>query len=177
MVQITEVSTGTYIRSLSILHLALIMGQVIFALVSLVLKTTKAVEPVSFSPEISRSLLYIVPALAAGGLLAGRFLFRQKTARLKPLPASAEKYSGYRSACILRYAAMEAPTMAAIVSFILSGNYYYLAIAGAMIVAFFMLRPTPATLIRDLQPSYEEQAAIEQPDAVLYKEVFTTAQK
>jgi len=167
-----KVSTRSYIRSLSILHFALISGQVIFALVTLFLRTSDAIELVPFSPEISKSLLYIVPVVAAGAVLAGGFLFRQKVAHLKMLPASAEKYGGYRSACILRYAITEAPSLVTIVLFLLSGNYYYLAITGAVIIALISLRPSSAALIRHLQPSFEEQAALEQPDGVLYEEDF-----
>ncbi|WP_118974567.1 hypothetical protein [Taibaiella koreensis] len=170
MVQKVEVLTGTYIRSLMILHLALVSGQVIFVLVSLFLNITHAMAPISFSPEVRGSLLYIAPAIAAGGVAAGWFLFKQRITNLKLLPPSTEKYAGYRSASLLRYAAMEAPSLVATMLFLLSGNYYYLIIAGAVILTFIIVRPSAAMLIRHLQPSFEEQMALEQPDAVLYED-------
>lgn len=172
MAQKMEIHTGTYMRSLSILHLAMLAGQVIFVLVALFLQTTQAIKTTALTPEIDSVLRYIIPALAAGSIIAGSFLFRQKTAALKMLPASAEKYNGYRSACILRYAIMEAPSMVAVVVFILSGNYYYLAVSGVVIIAFIIIRPSLTALTRHLQPSIEEQAALESPEAVLYEDRF-----
>ncbi len=170
MIGTTGVTTRAYFRTLRILHLALIMGQVVFAMMVFVIKLVSISETVSLTPELQDLLRYILPGLALLGTGLSWLLFSSRIKALKELTDPAAQYTGYRSACVLRYAILEAPSLIALVGFTLSNDYTFMAIPALIILVFILIRPTKAALISHLQPGYEQQLLLEDPAAVLYEE-------
>lgn len=172
MTTTTEVTTRSYFRSLVILHIALIAGQVIFGMtgfmVKLVSQDAVSDKTLVCSPEVYPGIQYLILALALLGLGASWLLFSSRLRILKGLSSPAEQYKGYRSACILRYALLEGPSLIALVLFLVTGDYLLLAVPAFIILVFIMIRPTKATLMQHLQPAYDQQMLLDDPDAVLY---------
>lgn len=141
--------TSTYLRLLQIIHIALIAGMVLFAIVTLVIHQADS-SPFT-SKEIMDILLYIVPAIAIGGSLASNIVFKNRLLEIKSVERLTEKLEGYRSALIIRYALLEGPSLLAIIAYLLTANFFFLGIAAIVILYFASLRPTREKIIYDLE--------------------------
>ena len=168
------VTTRAYFRTLSILHLALIMGQIMFSLTACVVQLVGAYNTSALTPDIYNVLRYLAPGMALLGIGFSWLLFSARIKALRSLPNATDQYTGYRSACILRYAILEGSSLIALVCFILSNDYLFLVIPAFIILVFIAIRPTKAALLKHLQPAYDQQMLIEDPDAVLYEDRITS---
>jgi hypothetical protein len=70
----------TYFQSLKILHLAFVIGLVLFGGVSFYLQST---GEMGVDAELGQTLLLLAVAVGAGGILGGKFLFTQMLAKLR----------------------------------------------------------------------------------------------
>jgi hypothetical protein len=147
-----------YIKTLSIIHLALIAGQVIFSAVciGLIGKTGIILNP---QGDV---FFIIVPAFAVFGLFASSMIFKKFVESAATKPTLNEKLNNYRIACILRYALLEAPSLLGIVAYFLTGNLFYIFISGFIILFFFTVRPTNEKTIADLKLDYKQKEEFEQ---------------
>ncbi|MBI3135079.1 MAG: hypothetical protein HYZ14_10445 [Bacteroidetes bacterium] len=138
--------SSSQIKSLSIIHLALIAGQVFFAAVCIAL--TGKTE-IILNPE-GDIFFILVPAVAVFGLIGSNMIFKKLLDQAKQKTTDDEKISAYRSALIVRYALMEAPSLLGIVAYFLQGNLFYLFISGFIILFFMTARPTKEKTEMDL---------------------------
>lgn len=161
-----SVTSRAYFRSLQILHLALIAGQVIFLLITLLLVTTSG--PLSTFPEETRRLFTgIAAGLALAGLAGSWLLFKSRLRSLQNKATLQEKCNGYRAALLIRYALLEAPALFTLVVFLLTGDYIFMGIALLLVIACAFARPAPAAMVEHLQLPYEEKIQVEDPAALL----------
>jgi hypothetical protein len=168
MAPASGITTSAYFRTLGLLHLALIMGQIVFALMAFVVKLIGAYDTAALAPELYNILLYLAPGTAVLGIGTSWLVFSSRVKSLRSLSNPADQYTGYRSACILRYAILEAPSLVALVCFILTGDYLFLTIPAFIILVFFLIRPTKMAYISHIQPGYDQQLLLDDPHAVLY---------
>jgi hypothetical protein len=73
----------------------------------------------------------------------------------------------YRTATIIRYALVEAPALIALIGYLLSGNVFCLAVAGALVAWFVLLVPSQQKTINELDLSGEERRQVEDPEAII----------
>ncbi|QEC74930.1 hypothetical protein [Mucilaginibacter ginsenosidivorax] len=149
------------LKTTSIIHLALIAGQVLFMIMAFI--TNK--NTIYFDYKNSRNdvYFYIVPLLAVMGTVAGGFLFNQQLGKFHQQSAGAginrtlsEKLKAYQSALIVRYALLEGPSLFGIVCFLITGNLFYLLISACLIITMISLRPSVNATEAYLQLSYDE---------------------
>ncbi|MDB5023699.1 MAG: hypothetical protein JWP78_1454 [Mucilaginibacter sp.] len=145
-------ATDGFLKSISIIHLALLAGQVIFALAAFTQSTTLYF---GFTNK-DDLLIYVVPVLAIGGFMSGHMLFNQQLNNLGDKNILGEKVIAYQTALITRFALLEAPSLFAIAAFMLRGNLFYLAVAGLLMLYFLFLRPTKQTMENDLDLNFKE---------------------
>lgn len=144
---------GSYIKTISIIHFALIAGQVIFALAAF--SVTKNVH---FDKRSTGDPLFlVVPAVYFCSIFAGRFIFQKLTASLEGKATLKEKLDGYQTALIVRDALFEAPSLFAIVAFLTSGNLFYFIYTGFAVASMISLRPTREKIEDELKLSFEEK--------------------
>src|SRR5258705_13991164 len=98
-----------YMKSLSILNLALIMGLVIFSIIVSFLILTKSV-PIN-DMDLYNVLKYLVPLLSFGGLFASRAVFKSRLNSISENSTLIQKLNEYRAALIVRYALLEGPAI------------------------------------------------------------------
>jgi len=139
------------------IHLAMVMGQILFAAVVLLISKNATLN---LKPG-NDPLFYVAPFMLVFGIFTGSFLFKQQVAKLSDKPSLKEKLQAYQKALIVRYALSEGVSMLSIVGMILTGNVYYLIIAGVNILYFIIIRPTKFKLQDDLNLAYEEQAEMD----------------
>lgn len=135
------------IRSLSIIHLALIAGQIIFIAVVLVLNGN---YEIILQPN-DDLFFFIVPGFAVMALITSNMIFKKMAEPIRMTLHLSEKLNQYRSACILRYAMVEGPSLFAIICYYMSGNLFYIFISGFCILYLLTLRPTSLKVEMDIQ--------------------------
>lgn len=143
----------TFIRTISIIHLALMAGQLLFAFLTFSMKKSTIVN---LKPD-GDVYFYIAPLLIFSGMLIGSFLFNQLLAKATEAESLNKKLAAYQSAFIIRCALSEGGAMFAIVCYLLTANFFYLSLAGVNILYFLWLRPTKEKIEADLNLSYEEK--------------------
>lgn len=153
----------SFIQRITIIYLALIIGQLLFAGVSYSIVETNFLS-FDFGSDV---FVMLVPALAVGGAFASNFIYNKKIDELTSLESLNNKLIGYQTACIIRYALLEGPALLGIVTYMQTGNLFFLIIAGALIVYFITLRPTKEKIEMDLNFSFEQKTAFNQINEVI----------
>ena len=146
-------SPNAAFKTLTIIYFALLAGQLMFAAVVLSL-----LKKVFFSVQYSGDpLLYIVPVMAIGGIMAGDFLFKQQIEIARKRDTLSSKLTVYQTAIIIRCALLEGASLFGIVATLLSGNLFFLMVSAFIILYFLSFRPTKDKLKNLLQLTYEEE--------------------
>jgi len=146
----------TFVRTIAIIHAALLIGQVLFGIVAFA-----ETSSTGFNLKLgSDPFFYIVPFLIVAGMLLGSFLFTEQISKLADKALLNEKLAGYQTALIIRFAIAEGPSLLGIVSYMLSGNVIYLILVGFNVLYFITIRPTNAKLAEELSLTNEEKISM-----------------
>lgn len=146
----------TFVKIIAIIHAALLIGEVLFAIVAFV--ETKSI---GLNLKLgSDPFFYIVPFLIVAGMLLGSFLFTQQISEAADKNSLNEKLAGYQTALITRFAIAEGPSLLGIVGYMLSGNVIYLILVGVNVLYFILIRPTKDKIAEDLSLTNEEKISI-----------------
>lgn len=141
---------------LKLMHQAMLMAQVFFAGIVFYLVYSKTIESTLAAAE---KMLQIVALLfAAAAIFGGLAIFKKKLALIKeqPLNSTAEKFSSYRTACIIQWALLEAASFIGILCLFLTGNYAFLALSGLLIIYFALQAPSKGKVAQHLDMSSSE---------------------
>lgn len=146
--------------TLKIVHIALLSGMLAFNIVSLIMVNTGF--PAVADETIQRTMQTICILLSAVCLVSGFRLFKKKILAARNSPEPGEKRMAmYRTACILWWAMIEAPGIAAGIGFILSGNYAFFALAIFHLLVILVFTPRKANITVLLNLSSEEVGRLE----------------
>lgn len=150
-------SPAAAVKTMKIIHGALLAGQVLFAGVAYATGT----KAIYFNARDTKDVFFFVaPLLAFGGIVAGFFLFKQLIGRLTEKTDLQSKMTGYQTAFITRAALLEGPSLFNIVAFMLSGNLFYLLISVMLMLILLRSRPTASLIADDLQLGYDDKAEL-----------------
>jgi len=145
-------TSGEDFKSLKILHLALIMGASLIAVVIYYLADReKAVFSYDFQMlELAAiSLAFISPVMA----------YVINNTRLQKIDASSslpEKWSNYRAIQISKYALIEGSILINIIVFFLNNNLLLFLIALILMPILYFMKPTKEKIVEDLNISHAE---------------------
>jgi hypothetical protein len=156
-------SPESFLKSISIIHLALLAGQVIFAIVAYA-QSVKVYFGIHYMDDV---FMYIVPLAAIGGFMTGYTIFKKQLAAIRSKNTLGEKIIAYQTALIIRYALLEGPCLLAIVAYLLNNNLFYLVVAGLLILYFIFLRPTMEKVENDLDLNFNEKIEFLGEDEVI----------
>jgi hypothetical protein len=109
-----KMTSAGYFKSIKIVHLALVIGVVFFALVSVFLQINGFG---TLGELINNGLLLIIPLLALIGIFGSNFIFKKRLRKIVDKTNLNEKMEDYRSALILKFALIEGPSFFAIVAY------------------------------------------------------------
>lgn len=143
--------TKTFLRTLSIMHLSLVIGLVIFTLIAIA--QGKGFNTVT---DESNTLLYLVPVFALFGYFGSKYLFDKMLSDLKKSDALPEKLKKFQSASHVKYALIEAPAFFALYVYYDSGNALPLVIAICLLAYLFVQKPNRDRIIKNIPLSKEE---------------------
>jgi hypothetical protein len=159
-------TTKDFFRANDILFFALLAGQVMFSLVMLGLLITENVV-VQADANLLNILLVVVVFAGATSVVASTKVYRLKLQSIPATVTLAEKLVQFRSACIIRWAILEFPSLLAVVASFVTGNMIFLALAGIMMVYFYTIKPTPEKAANDLNLDMDEKIKITDQDSIL----------
>lgn len=146
---------GTGMKSLNIIHKAMLMGQIIFAAVCLYLVYSGIIK--TFSNELDKLLQIIALALSAAGLFGGSTYFKKKILLIKDMQTNVKsKFEVYRTTCLLQWALLEVPVIFSVICFFLTANYAFIALALLLIIIFAMQAPSKSKVALQLQVNEAE---------------------
>jgi hypothetical protein len=132
---------NNYIKTLSTLHTALLVGQIFFAGIMLLLIYRGGITPAM----VQNSQFFLIASLLATaiGFVAGHTLYTKKINAIKENDANVSvKLSQYRSANILRWAIFEGVAYLTIIFFFLTAEKYIIILCAVMMTVFFTTRPS-----------------------------------
>ena len=155
--QSTEPNPKTVVKTTIIIHLALLIGQVLFMGMSIVATQNAALQTVVGS----NPLFFILLALIIGGVFIGTFLYRKTLSQAADKPTLKAKLAVYQTASIIRWAMSEGASLFGIVCFLITSNYFYLCVTAVNVLYFVLIRPTKLKIQEDLNLDYQEQAEME----------------
>ena len=133
-----ENEINTRMKTLSIIFSALAVGQIIFAIVALIINPP---QDVTANPEINSLMIYVAPVLVLMGFAMGNFMFKLMISPARQLATEKDKFQKYTTASIIKWAAQEAPNLLTIVIFLLTANTFYLYILMGGMGLFLLSRP------------------------------------
>ena len=106
--------------------------------------------------------LFFLVTFVVSKLVAGKKLkLAKEVAELKT------KMESYRAVNIIKYALLEGTVFFAIITYLLTGELLLLGFAVMIMLLFATYYPTKEKLMRELELNREEQAILEDPEAVV----------
>lgn len=153
-----------YFKSLKILHIAFILGQIIFGLVIYSWISGTIAEN---SADIINLVIVIISSSVILGIVISNLVYRKKLESVKALNDIKEKMTKYRSILIIRYAIIEAPSYLAIAAAMFTFDPVFLIIAATTIVYMIFKRPTKEAIIEDLGLNQQETEFVGNPDSII----------
>lgn len=150
-------------RSLITVHMALFMGQVLFALVAFGVVFFGGGSAASLR-EYSSVLVIVVSVAGSGAYFLSSSVFQKKLGQIKIDQKSiSEKVENYRSACISRWALLEFAAILSTILFLMTHNYIILTIAVILIGLFFKTKPSLEKAATELGISETEIQQLDKP--------------
>ena len=135
-----------FLRTITIIHLALVAGVLILGFVMYSITENQKLE-LSYSGD---PMFFIVPIMAIAGILVGNYLYGNSIKGLTSKNSLQEKLAGFQTASIIKYALLEGPALLGLVAFMNEGNQYFLIISILLVLWLIMQRPTRDKIERDL---------------------------
>jgi hypothetical protein len=130
-------STPAPLKTLRVIYFALLAGQCLFLMVTLSITPNKVISFSTADP-----LIFVAPILALIAIISGPIISSKVLKGAKDKITVREKLSVYQSAFIMRAALLEGTCLFAIVSFMISGNLFYVVVAGVLILIYLTTFPT-----------------------------------
>jgi len=159
----TSLTPKEYFKAIRVVHTALLLGQIIFALICLTLNRN---GELGHNEMINKILIIASPALVIMGIVSGIFIAKAKLNTIKLKSNLAEKLAGYRGVLIIRWALMEMPALFAVICYMLTANLIYLGLAGVIVILFAINRPSNDKLYTELELDQNEQMRMESEELV-----------
>ena len=132
-----QLSTHQYLKFLKLLYVTLIFGQLILAIAALFLKTegyiSQPIEEIKFLPLILLLLVF-------SGLYEGKRVYQKKLETARKQSTLSRKLAHYRMGIVLQFIFWIVPSLFAIASYIMAGNWIYLILSG-IVITFFIMNP------------------------------------
>lgn len=145
-----------YMRSLKLVHFALLFGMIIFAgVVYYVNPSTR------FDYTETGVFIFAVPIIMILGILLGNLIFNKLVIRTYKQKSLKTKLDNYLSALIIKFAFVEGPGLLSLVGYLLTGNLIYLFLAIILVIYFLTLTPSKSSLIDALRLTGELKTQFE----------------
>lgn len=142
------------LKSSLIIFYALLLGQIVFLLISLYLVSSNIIPT---NPDLSLILIFTLLFFLSPLLVAGPIIYRKLISKQYDNNKTLEqKMILYRQGMIIKLAMVEGASIFSIVCFLITGNYLFIIIAILLISLFFLHRPSLEKFASDFNISISE---------------------
>lgn len=149
----SNISPKNFIKTLTIIHAAFIIGPLIFSFIILFLSSEISI----FNTDNIPVTYYVIPFVALLIIYAGLRFFKNQISKIeKTLPLN-QKLASYQTAFIIKCASVEAPAFLCIMLTILTGETVFVIIAWMILLLLYKFRPTKEKIIENLSLSFDER--------------------
>jgi len=139
------------LKAANILFNALLVGVVLFLALAIALIKFKG-KISQFSDSFDVTFLMAAFILALICLISALSGYRKRLSSINnSVTDFDQRFNNYRTAMIFYMALCEAPALFAIIALMITGNYCFVLIAMAMLVAMIFKQPTKKRVIEELQ--------------------------
>ena len=145
-----------FIKSLSIMHLFLLGGLIIFT-VWVILQ----INTFNTSTNGQGPFLYVVPVFAMLGYFGSQWIFKKMTSKIKMDIKFEEKLKKYQSALHLKYALIEMPAFIGLFAYYNTGNALPLVISICLLAYLAVQRPNKDNIINSIPLTPDEKNQIQ----------------
>ncbi|MBC7827528.1 MAG: hypothetical protein H7122_07275 [Chitinophagaceae bacterium] len=148
---------------LKMIHLCVLTGTSIFAIISLLITAN---SPVTIVNESTGKILQVVAVVfSASSLFIGFGLFKKKIMAARASIDPAEKrMERYRIACIIWWTMIEAPGLFAIAGYLFTSNLAFFFLAALHILILLLFTPRKGNIILLLNFNNEEVTHLERKE-------------
>jgi hypothetical protein len=160
-----SLTSAAYMQSLLLIHIAMLMGIVIFVGVAVYNRATGGIPATPLSSAMP--MLFMVLAVSVVCLPLSFFVYRRFLAQAADKPTFEGKLRAFQIACLLRGALLEAPALMATAALLLTGVYGFLAVPLIAAVLMATSIPTVPKIVDALQLGSDEVRKLNDPAFVL----------
>lgn len=141
----------SFLKTLTFLHLSLVIGLVLFSAIAYSQSTNISVEP-----ESGNIFLYFVPVLAIIGYFGSQFFYKKMLNNIDTNSTLEEKLKKYKTASHVKFLLIEFPALFSIFAFYTTANALPLVIAVCLIIYLYVQRPSSDKIKTELVLNSEE---------------------
>ncbi len=145
-----------YFKTLSIIHLSLVLGLAVFT--GFVLFQNKGFKANTNEDNV---FLYIVPIAALIGYFGSQLVVKKLMGTIKRTATLQQKLSTFQSSQIIKFACIEAPAILGLFAYYSSGNALPLVISICLLAYLVVQRPNKERLLRFTPLTPDERRLIE----------------
>ncbi|CAG2532334.1 hypothetical protein MAR621_02432 [Maribacter dokdonensis] len=147
----------SFIKSLTIMHLFLLIGLSIFTL-----GVFLQINSFNTSTAGQGVFLYMVPVFAMLGYFGSQWVFKKMTSNIKSESRLEEKLKKYQSALLIKYALIEIPAFIGLFAYYNTANALPLVISVCLLAYLAAQRPNKANIINNIPLKAQEKEQIQQ---------------
>ncbi len=144
-----------YLKSLQIVHLAMMAGIIAFAMVAFYLNLGEGFGK-AFLDEVPLFLL-IVLVFTSGSIVASFIIERSRKENILTEKDLSKKLALYRSLLVITLALHEGSAFLSIVMYLLTGNLFFLGFTFALLFLMLTRFPTESRIVRQLSLDRQQQ--------------------
>jgi hypothetical protein len=141
-------SSSPYLKTLTIFFLALLSGQILFALIVWAARTGEYF--LVNLDDLDAFLLIIAPMAVLTGIWTGNAMAKKRLAEIRTKANLQEKLADYQGLYIVRLALLEGPSLFSSLAFLITGNYVYLGLTALVALLFATKKPTKEKIAEEL---------------------------
>jgi uncharacterized integral membrane protein len=146
-----------FIKSLQIIHSALLAGVLLFA----AYVAFNAKDVLFFSYEDDKSFLFLAIIIAFTGNLASKFLYKKMLKQISNTADLSEKAIKFSTAHIFRMAMLEFPAFMCVIFTMQSNNSFYFVLVGILVLMMLAIFPTKNKFENDVPLTSKEKSMLE----------------
>ena len=158
-------SSKKYFRTLSLIHLAIIVGIVVLESGFVYFNAFSLfVNPQIYSSQL---FMFLVPFSIIFAVLQMKYLLKAKLYLLKAEGDLKTKMDGYKEMVISRFAFLTSPCFIVIAAIARTNNLNYLLYVVFVVIILIIKRPTIQLAIAELDLNSEQILALKNPDSII----------
>ena len=154
---ITNQQPKDFIKSMQIIHIALMAGVVLFGLYV----AYNAKDVLYFSTEGDKMFLYLAIFISFSGNLASKFLYKKLIKQISDKADLNEKVVKFSSAHIFRLALLEFPAFMCVFFAMQTNNSFYFVLVGILVFMMIAIYPTKSKFENDVPLTSKEKSLLE----------------